>query len=43
MLGERHVGAVIGSKTYVHKYVNDQLNGWPEVVLELSQIAVDEP
>ena len=41
--GERHLGAVIGSKTYLEHYVKDKVEGWVEDVTKLSGLAADDP
>ena len=41
--GERHLGAVIGSKEFKDQYVNNKVSGWVKDVHELSAIGKDEP
>ena len=43
LTGERHLGAVIGSKEFKEKYVKDKVSGWVKDVEELALIAKDEP
>ena len=43
MEGERHLGAVIGSKEFKDQYVNNKVSGWVKDVHELSAIGKDEP
>ena len=41
--GERHLGAVIGTKEFREKYVSAKVAKWVKDVKELSEIAKDEP
>ena len=41
--GERHMGAVIGSKEFKEQYVSNKVQKWVEDIEELSKIAKDEP
>ena len=41
--GERHMGAVIGSKSSKETYVQKKVDKWVEDVKELAKIAADEP
>ena len=41
--GERHMGAVIGSKEFKETYVTNKVNKWVEDVAELSALAKEEP
>ena len=41
--GERHMGAVIGSKTFKEIYVSQKISKWIEDVEELAKVAKDEP
>ena len=41
--GERHLGAVIGSKDFKEQYVRNKVSGWVKDVEELSEIGKDEP
>ena len=42
-LGQRHLGAVIGSETCKNTYVSSKVEKWVEDIVELSKIAVEEP
>ena len=41
--GERHLGAVIGSQEFRESYINKKVSNWIKDVLQLSEIAKDEP
>ena len=41
--GERHMGAVIGSKAFKEIYVKTKVEKWIKDVEELAEIAKDEP
>jgi hypothetical protein len=41
--GERHLGAVVGSEEHRCKYVKDKVDSWVKDVIDLSDIAKDEP
>ena len=41
--GERHLGAVIGSRQFRSEYVTDKINKWIQDVEEIAEIAKDEP
>jgi len=41
--GERHLGAVIGSKEFKEEYVRTKVSGWVKDVEELSELGKDEP
>ena len=41
--GERHLGAVIGSREFRSEYVNDKVDKWIKDVEEIAEIANDEP
>ncbi|MCP4460821.1 MAG: hypothetical protein GY816_22780, partial [Cytophagales bacterium] len=41
--GERHLGAVVGSKEFKTKYVQEKVEKWVADIEELAQIAIDEP
>ena len=41
--GERHLGAVVGSKKYRDEYVKDKVAGWVRDVEELAEIGKNEP
>ena len=41
--GERHMGAVIGSKDFKERYVTNKVNKWVNDVTELSVLAKEEP
>ena len=43
LTGDRHLGAVIGSKEFKEKYVKDKVSRWVKDVEELALIAKDEP
>lgn len=42
-IGERHLGAVIGTTEFRREYVTNKVNKWIEDVAELAEIAKDEP
>ena len=41
--GERHLGAVIGSKKFREEYVINKVNAWIQDVEQVAKIAIDEP
>lgn len=41
--GKRHLGAVIGTKTYKDEYCNEKVNQWREELEHLSEIAKSQP
>ena len=41
--GKRHLGAVIGTKEFKHKYLNKKIDGWIDNVKALAQIARTQP
>ena len=41
--GERHLGAVIGSREFRSEYVTDKINKWIKDVEEIAEVANDEP
>lgn len=41
--GERHLGAVIGTKDFRESYVSKKVESWCQDIDELSQIAIEEP
>ncbi len=41
--GERHLGAVVGSKEFKEEYVNNKVRCWVKDIEDLANIAKDEP
>ena len=41
--GDRHLGAVIGSESFKHKFVESKITSWVKDVEELSVVAKEEP
>ena len=41
--GQRHLGAVIGSREYVEEYVNDKVAKWISEITKLAEFAVTQP
>ena len=41
--GDRHLGAVIGSESFKHKFVKKKITSWVKDVEELSVVAKEEP
>ena len=41
--GERHMGAVIGSSTFKEVYISQKVQKWVQDIIELTNIAKDEP
>ena len=41
--GERHLGAVIGSENFRKEYVSNKVKGWVKDVLDLADIAKEDP
>ena len=41
--GERHLGAVIGSKDHKEQYVSEKITKWIQDLRQLTEIAKDEP
>ena len=41
--GERHLGAVIGSKEHKERFVSEKIMKWIQDLRQLTQIAKDEP
>ena len=37
--GQRHLGAVIGSREYVEEYVNDKVTNWISEITKLTEFA----
>ena len=42
-IGQRHLGAVIGSEEFRTKYVSEKVSKWVQDITELSNFAVEEP
>lgn len=41
--GQKHLGAVLGSKTYLEDYANGKVEGWVNQVVKLSEFAATRP
>ena len=41
--GQRHLGAVIGSREYVEECVNDKVTNWISEVTKLAEFALTQP
>ena len=41
--GKRHLGAAIGSRAYVEKYVTEKVGKWTEEIRQLAEIAQSQP
>ena len=41
--GQKHLGAVLGSRTYLEEYVNGKVEGWVDQVVKLAEFAATYP
>ena len=41
--GQKHLGAVIGSRKYLEEYVNEKMTNWVTDVTKLAQFALSQP
>ena len=41
--GKRHLGAVIGSRSFAKEYVNNKVEEWTEKIKRLAKVAVSQP
>ena len=41
--GKRHLGAALGSRSFLESYINDKVNVWTSTILNLSLIAKTQP
>ena len=41
--GDRHLGAVLGSEVFKQEFVKRKVDGWVNDVLDLAEIAKEEP
>ena len=41
--GKKHLGAVIGSREYLHEYVSEKVSDWVSEVVQLAEFAVTQP
>ena len=41
--GHKHLGAILGSRTYVEEYVNGKVEGWVDQVVKLAECAATYP
>ena len=41
--GHKHLGAVLGSRTYLEEYVNGKMEGWVDQVVKLAEFAATYP
>ena len=40
---QKHLGALLGSRSYLEEYVNDKVVGWVNEVKRLAEFAVSQP
>ena len=41
--GQKHLGAVIGSRDYLQDYVNEKVTSWVNEVAQLAEFALAQP
>ena len=41
--GQKYLGALLGSRSYLEEYVNDKVVGWVNEVNRLAEFAVSQP
>ena len=41
--GQKHLGAALGSRSYLEEYVNDKVVDWVNEVKRLAEFAVSQP
>ena len=41
--GKRHLGAVLGSKTFTEQYVDNKVQGWMKDVMNITDVASSQP
>ena len=41
--GQKHLGAVLGSRTYLEEYVNGKVEGWVDQVVKLAEFVATYP
>ena len=41
--GQKHLGAALGSRSYLEEYVNDKVVNWVNEVKRLAEFAVSQP
>ena len=41
--GRRHLGAVLGSRSYLEEYVGNKVETWVQEILKLSEFATSQP
>ena len=41
--GKKHLGAVVGSRSYLSEYVNEKVDGWVSEIIKLAEFATTQP
>ena len=41
--GKRHLGAALGSRTFIEEYVTNKVQGWTQEITRLAEIATTQP